>query len=601
MGTAEIKTRDQIRAEDKWDLSSLFASEAEWEKALADMNSTIPTLSRFKGTLGQSAEKLAECLKAMTAFQILAEKTGSYAMLQFNTDGSDPQNQKRYGLYISAATNAEAETSYLVPEIQAIDDAKIAQFMQSPLLADYTIYLSKLLRQKPHILSEKEEKLLALHSEADMTAHKAFSALTDVDMEFGTITEGSEEKPLTQSTFTSFLQSKDRTVRQKAYQQFYQGFNKHKNTIAALYAGNVQLDIFTAKARNYGSALEAALSPDNVPISVYNNLIETMHRRFPVLHRYYGLKRQALNLDKLAHYDVYMPFTSAVEVKHTYEEAVDEVIEAVAPLGEEYCSVLKSGLTGGWVDKYENKGKRSGAFSAGCYTGWPYILLNYKEDRLRDLFTLVHEGGHSMHSYYSVKSNPFPNYDYTIFEAETASTFNEQLLARHLMKKYADNPDMLLYLAGKQADDFVATAFRQTMFAEFEKNVHALGESGVPLTLELFRSEYRKLLASYFGPDVDLPEEADLEGLRIPHFYRAFYVYKYATGISAAVALADMVLGGGEAERRRYLDFLCSGGRYYPLDSLKKAGVDMRSPEPVEKAIDYFAGLLDLIENLMKK
>ncbi|MBQ6905316.1 MAG: oligoendopeptidase F, partial [Spirochaetia bacterium] len=357
MDSAEIKTRDQIAPEDKWDLSSLFASEADWEKALADMNSIIPTLSRFKGTLGQSAEKLAGCLKAMTEFQILAEKTGSYAMLQFNTDGSDPQNQKRYGLYISAATKAEAETSYLVPEIQAIADDKLAAFMQSPLLADYTIYLSKLLRQKPHILSEKEEKLLALHSESDMTAHKAFSALTDVDMEFGTINDSGVEKPLTQSTFTSFLQSQDRTVRKKAYQQFYNGFDKHKNTIAALYAGNVQLDIFGAKARNYSSALESALAPDNVPQSVYDNLIATMHSRFPVLHRYYELKRQALDLDKLAHYDVYMPFTSAVEVKHTYNEAVDEVIEALKPLGSEYCSILKNGLTGGWVDKYENKGK----------------------------------------------------------------------------------------------------------------------------------------------------------------------------------------------------------------------------------------------------
>ena len=601
MSSTEIRTRDQIAESDKWDLSSLFASESEWEKALSDMNSMIPALSQFKGTLGKSAENLAQCLKTMTDFQILAEKTGSYAMLQFSTDGSSPQNQKRYGLYISSATRAEAETSYLVPEIQSIEDAKMAQFLKSPLLADYQIYLSKLLRLKPHVLPEQEEKLLALHSESDMTAHKAFSALTDVDMEFGTITENGIEKPLTQSTFTSFLQSQDRTVRQKAYQQFYKGFEKHKNTIAALYAGNVHLDIFNARARNYASALEAALFPDNVPISVYDNLIETMHRFFPVLHRYYQLKRKALGLDKLSHYDVYMPFTSAVEVRHTYDQAVDEVIQAVAPLGEEYCAILRQGLTGGWVDKYENKGKRSGAFSAGCYTGYPYILLNYKEDRLRDLFTLVHEGGHSMHSYYSVKSNVFPNYDYTIFEAETASTFNEQLLARHLMHKYQDNPDMMLYLAGKEADDFVATAFRQTMFAEFEKNIHVLGESGTPLTLELFRSEYRRLLEAYFGPEVQLPEEADLEGLRIPHFYRAFYVYKYATGISAAVTLADMVTGGGKAERQRYLDFLCSGCRNYPLDSLTKAGVDMSSPEPVEKAIDHFQKLLDQIENLMKK
>ena len=601
MAALEIPTRNQIKTSDKWDLTSLFTSDSEWEKAIAELNGMIPELSKFKGTLNQSADKLAECLDTIAKFHILCERTGSYAMLQFSADGISAENQKRYGLYISTATKAEAETSYLIPEIQSIDDSKMTEFLNSPTLADYRIYLSKILRLKAHILSEKEERLLAMHAESDMTAHKAFSALTDVDMEFGTITEDGTEKPLSQSTFTSFLQSPDREIRKKAYSKFYEGFDRHKNTIAAMYAGNVHLDIFKARARNYKSALEAALFPDNVPVSVYDNLIDAMHRRFPVLHRYYELKRRALGLDKLAHYDVYMPFTSAVTVKHTYDEAVEEVINATAPLGKEYCDILKKGLTGGWVDKYENKGKRSGAFSAGCYTGWPYILMNYKEDRLRDIFTLIHEGGHSMHSYYSVKNNKFQNYDYTIFEAETASTFNEQLLAHYLMDRNSDNPDMLLYLAGKQADDFVATAFRQTMFAEFEKNIHNLGESGVPLTLELFRSEYRKLLEAYFGPDVELPEISDLEGLRIPHFYRAFYVYKYATGISAAVALSNMVLGGGEAERSRYLKFLSSGCTNYPLDSLKKAGVDMSSPEPLDRAIDYFENLLNLIENLMKK
>lgn len=601
MAAERIPLRSEIRAEDKWDLSSLFVSEEEWTAGLEKLKGMIPVLGSFRGTLGKSAAALAECLDFVSGYELLAERLGSYAMLMFSGDGGDPENQKRYGLYISAAVEGEACLSYLVPEIQAVDNKKIEEFMKDDSLSEYRIYLSRLLRMKPHVLSEKEEKLMALGSEANMASSKAFSALTDIDMEFGTVEENGTEKVLSQSTFTSFLLSRDRSIREKAYRQFYEGFDKHKNTIAALYAGNVHLDIFRAKARNYPSSLEAALFPDNVPVSVYENLIAAVHDRFPVLHRYYELKRKALGVERLAHYDVYMPFTDAVEVRHTYDQAVDTAVAALAPLGTEYCSVLRQGLKGGWVDKYENKGKRSGAFSAGVYTGNPYILLNYKEDRLRDLFTLVHEGGHSMHSWYSVKSNSFRNYDYTIFEAETASTFNEQLLARYLTDMNSDNPDMLLYLAGKQADDFVATVFRQTMFAEFEKNIHEAGEKGIPLTLELFRSEYRKLLEAYFGPDVLLEDVSDLEGLRIPHFYRAFYVYKYATGLSAAVALSGKVLDGEEGAVERYLGFLCSGGTKFPLDSLKTAGVDMNSADPVNRAIDYFEKQLDLIEKLMKK
>lgn len=601
MAEEKIPLRSQVKDEDKWDLSSLFVSDEEWNKSLEKLDSMIPGLSSFKGSLGTSAARLKECLDYVSEFEILAERVGSYAMLNYSGDGGDPENQKRYGLYFNVAVKGEAELSYLVPELQALDDEKTAAYLADEALAGYRIYLSRLIRMKPHVLSEKEEKLLAMGSEANAASSKAFSALTDIDMEFGTIEENGVEKALSQSTFSSFLMNRDRNIRKKAYDAFYGGFDRHKNTIAALYAGNVHLDIFRSRARNYGSSLEAALFPDNVPVSVYENLISAIHAHFPVLHRYYELKRKAIGVDRLAHYDVYMPFTDAVEVRYPYGKAVETAIRALAPLGEEYCSVLEQGLTGGWVDKYENKGKRSGAFSAGVYTGNPYILLNYKEDRLRDLFTLVHEGGHSMHSWYSVRSNSFRNYDYTIFEAETASTFNEQLLARYLTDQNRDNPDMLLYLAGKQADDFVATVFRQTMFAEFEKNVHEAGEKGIPLTLELFRSEYRKLLEAYFGPEVELPEAGDLEGLRIPHFYRAFYVYKYATGLSAAVALSGKVLDGEPGAVDRYLGFLRSGGTKFPLDSLKAAGVDMNSPEPVNSAIAYFEKQLDLIEKLMKK
>ncbi|HKM08328.1 MAG TPA: M3 family oligoendopeptidase, partial [Sphaerochaeta sp.] len=351
--------------------------------------------------------------------------------------------------------------------------------------------------------------------------------------------------------------------------------------------------------RGYESCRQKALFPDNVPMSVYDNLVDSVHEALPSLHRYYQLRARLMGLDKLAHYDVYVPLVAGVQKNTPYEEAVETISEALAPLGEEYVSILKKGLTTErWVDRYENKGKRSGAFSSGCYTGKPYILLNYKEDVLRDLFTVAHEGGHSMHSYYSAKNNPYFHYDYTIFEAEVASTFNEQLVAKHLFETAKDKKTKAFILS-KGLDDIVATLFRQTMFAEFEDITHRLSEEGTPLTVDLLRSEYRKLLELYFGPSVELEEESDLEGLRIPHFYSSFYVYKYATGISAAIALSQKVLNGGEKEKSDYLTFLKSGGSTYPIDSLKKAGVDMERKEPVEMALKHFSSLLDEFESLV--
>jgi oligoendopeptidase F len=332
---------------------------------------------------------------------------------------------------------------------------------------------------------------------------------------------------------------------------------------------------------------------------VYDNLINAVHEALPQLHRYYALRRKLLGLKELAHYDVYVPLVEGVTVRHSYEEAVDVICEALAPLGDSYVATLKNGLTNErWVDRYENKGKRSGAFSSGIFSGYPYIMMNYKEDVLRDVFTLAHEGGHSMHSYHSSRNNPYPSYDYTIFEAEVASTFNEQLLADHLLKN-AQSKEMQAYILGKQIDDVVATLYRQTMFAEFELLVHRQAEQGEPNTLSSLRTTYRNLLETYFGPEVKLLKTSDLEGLRIPHFYRAFYVYKYATGISAAITLADKVLHGTIEDRDRYLEFLKSGGSRYPMDALKVAGVDMTTEEPVRKALESFASLLDRFEQLM--
>jgi oligoendopeptidase F len=472
------------------------------------------------------------------------------------------------------------------------------KFLAHPRMADYRIYLKKILRAKPHILSDKEERIIALHAESEQVPHDAFSVLTNVDLDFGTVDTPEGPRPLSQSTWSVFMENPDRDLRRRAYQDFYKQFETHKTTLASLYSGSVKQDVISARVRGYTSALAAALYPDNVHEDVYNNLITAISANLAPLHRYYGLRKKALKLNDLRHYDVYAPIVSQA-VKHTsWNEAVDLISNALSPLGDEYVSTLRGGLLGRWADRYENKGKRSGAFSAGSYTADPYILMNYKDDAIRDVFTMAHEGGHSMHSFYSARSNPFMQYSYTIFEAEVASTFNEELLFRHL-EKTADNKELKLYLVNKRADDLLATLYRQTMFAEFEKITHALEEGGTPLTVEVLRGEYRKLLVKYFGPEMVFEDASDLEGLRIPHFYRAFYVYKYATGVSASLALAERVLSGGKAERDDYFAFLKSGGSRFPIESLKLAGVDMSSPAPVEAACKVFGRLVEELEGLL--
>jgi len=598
MNENTIPLRSEIPNEHKWDLSTLYKSDKEWEEDLAKIVPLANQLESFRNTLSQSSENLLNAVKTLAQLEELSEKIGSYAFLLTAGDASNSSYQEKQGRYIMTATAAETQFSFLIPEIQSIDEEKINSWLEKPEFDDYRIWFKKLLRLKPYILSEKEERLLTLQSEASRTAQKAFSMLTNTDLDFGTITTKEGEIPLSQSTYSIFLENPDREIRKNAYKQFYGQFEKHKNTIASLYEGSVNQDIFEARSRGYKSAREMALFPDRIPESVYDNLIDAVHENLPILHKYYSLRKKVLKLDDLRHYDVYVPLTSDVKVHTTYEESVEIIRNALKPLGKEYTDILCSGLLGGWVDRYENKGKRSGAFSAGGYTGYPYILLNYKEDVLRDVFTMAHEGGHSMHSYYSAKSNPFMQYNYTIFEAEVASTFNEQLVFEYLLKNTTDSK-MKAYLLSVRASDILATLHRQTMFAEFEKQTHALVESGNPLTVEVLRSTYRKLLEQYFGPEMIFEEESDLEGLRIPHFYNAFYVYKYATGISAALAFADRVTKGGKAERDDYFKFLKSGGSRYPVDALKVAGVDMESTEPVKSALNKFASLVTELEKIL--
>jgi oligoendopeptidase F len=488
--------------------------------------------------------------------------------------------------------------SWAGPEIQAIPDGDIQSFLPHPRLKDYVVYLKKLLRFKPYILSDKEERLLAIHAEGEGIANQAFSVLTNVDLDFGTIETKDGKLPLSQSTWSVFMENPDRGVREKAYNAFYSCFNAHKTTLAALYGGSVKNDVIHARIRGFPSARAAALFPDDVSEAVYDNLISTVGDNLESLHRYYSLRRRVLKLNELRHYDVYVPLVPGVKKVTSWEEAVQMIGDALAPLGGEYVSTLKNGLLGRWADRYENKGKRSGAFSAGSYTADQFILMNYKDDSIRDVFTLAHEGGHSMHSWYSARANPFLQYSYTIFEAEVASTFNEELLFRYLLKT-AGSLELKRYIINKRADDFLSTLYRQTMFAEFEKRCHGLEESGTPLTLETLRSEYRALLVKYFGDEMHFEETSDLEGLRIPHFYRAFYVYKYATGISASLALAERLLSGGKREREDYFAFLKSGGSRFPIESLKIAGVDMGTPQPVQAACRSFARLVDELENLL--
>ena len=593
-----IPTRSEAAVSDCWNLSKLYPSHEAWQKDLEIFKSAIPKAENFKGKLAESADTFLNCLEFLRTNGLLSERIGYYAFLRYAEDAGDSSNQSRYGLVMQAETEFSAAISYIDPEIQAIPDEVMSAYLLDSRIAEYSIMLKKILRFKPHVLTASEERLLALQGEAASAPQKAFEALTDVDMTFGTIDTPDGEKPLSQGSFSSFMINPDRALREKAYNQFYGRFEEHKNTIASLYAGSVQYDFYQARVRNFSSARKAALFPDDVPEDVYDNLISAVHDGFPALHSYYALRKQALGIDTLRHYDVYVPLVKNVTTNYSYTEAVDIVIKALAPLGSEYTSTLEEGLLGSWVDRYENKGKRSGAFSAGSYIGDPYILMNYKENVLRDVFTLAHEGGHSMHSWYSVRNNPFQHYNYTIFEAEVASTFNEQFVAKYLLE-HADSKEMRAYIIGKQLDDIIATIFRQTMFAEYEHKTHQMYESGIPLTVDSLRAAYRELLEAYFGPEMVLEEVSDLEGLRIPHFYRAFYVYKYATGLSASLALSKKVMEGDESDRDTYLNFLKSGGSRFPIESLKLAGVDMSSPEPVRDAVEIFTALLEQYKKLL--
>jgi oligoendopeptidase F len=599
MNDEKTPTRSDIPDSDKWDLTHLFADVSKWQEDFAWVQRTYPRITEWKGKVGQSAKTLAEVLEFEKELDLKLERLYHFASLQLAEDSANNDYLARIGELQNLLTKIGEAAAFVVPEIQAIDDAHWSEFLRDSVLGRWRIKLHKIRRMKPHVLSEREERLLALGAVALNGYDDAFSQLTNVDMKFGVLPdEKGRELPLTQSTYSSFLLKRNREVRQRAFHQFYEEFQDHQYTLATSLAYSVKGDVFNARARHYPSALEASLFQDDVPIAVYDGLISAVRQGIPILLRYFELRRRALSLDELHIYDTYVPLVPEIETQISFDEAVEKVITSLAPLGDEYVRILAEGLRGRWCDRYETKAKRSGAFSSASYGAPPYILMNYKDDVFADVYTLAHEAGHSMHTWFSQKSQLFQDYNYPIFLAEVASTFNEELLTHFLLEQTSD-PKMRAYIINRQIDDLRGTLFRQTMFAEFEKVIHAVEESGGALTLDIFKSEYGKLLKAYFGNVVVIDRQLDFECLRIPHFYNGFYVYKYATGISAAVALSERVLANEPGAVEKYLGFLNSGGAEFPLQTLKAAGVDMTTSGPVQSTLRLFERRIEELEALL--
>ena len=595
----QLPRRDQVKPQDCWDLASLFPNDDSWETAFTKWEKRIGSYARFRGKLNESAKTLAAMLRFDVAFDRESERLGTYAFLRSVEDATNSVYQRMQGRFINAASRAEQAVSFIRPEILAISAARIKEFLADRALAPYRLVLERILRFKPHTLGRKEEHLLAMQTEMARAASHAFRQLNDADLKFGTVKdEKGQLVELSHGTYSTLLHSPDRGVRKNAFRRYYQQYEAHRYTLAATLSGSIQRDVYYAQARNYTSALEAALFPDRMPLGVYDNLIAAVHKHLPALHHYYDLRRRKMRLAEIHHYDTYVPILAELQTHHSWDEAVEMVVAALAPLGGEYGGVLEKGLRGRWCDRYENQGKQSGAFSSGSYDADPYILMNYQADVLDHVFTLAHEAGHSMHSWLSAQGQPFQYYHYVIFVAEVASTFNEQLLGKYLLERAPDDRHRA-YLINRLLDDMRGTIFRQTMFAEFEKITHGLAERNEPLTLDKFKEVYHGLLAAYFGPDFILDPELDLECFRIPHFYRGFYVYKYATGMSAAIALADRVTKGGPRELADYLGFLKGGCSKDPLDLLRGAGVDMEQPTAVDTALGRFAELVEELDGLL--
>jgi oligoendopeptidase F len=593
-----LPKRSEIPAEYKWRLEDIYKSDADWENDVRKVKELAEQIAAKKGTLSQGGQQLLDVLKLQDELLMTLDQVYVYARMRRDEDNTNSTYQALTDRATALSTQVYGAISYIQPEILAIPTEQLEAWInQVPGLDHYRILLDEITRFKPHTLSAEEEAILANVSEIASAPSKIYGMLNNADIKFPMITdENGEEVELTKGRYVQFMECKDRRVRKEAFEALYATYDKHRNTIAASLTSAVKADVFYARTRKYPSALYAALFADNVDISVYDNLIATIREHLPLMHRYIALRKKMLGVDELHMYDLYVPIVPEVEMKIPYQQAVETIKEALRPLGEDYGRVLAEGFAGGWIDVYENQGKTSGAYSWGAYTTHPYVLMNY-QDNVNNMFTLAHEMGHALHSYYSNQTQPYTYADYKIFVAEVASTLNEALLMHHLLQTTTDKKQRM-YLINYYLEQFRTTVFRQTMFAEFEKTVHAKAEQDEPLTADSLSEIYRELNVAYHGPEMVVDSQIDLEWARVPHFYRNFYVYKYATGFSAATSLAKQILEEGQPAVERYLQFLKSGSSDYPLNLLKKAGVDMTSPQPIREALSVFAEMLTEMEQL---
>ncbi|ASA20644.1 oligoendopeptidase F [Paenibacillus donghaensis] len=594
----QLLKRSDVPAENRWKLEDMFASQKEWDDAYAEAKSLVAKAASYQGKLDSPAA-LKACFSLDDELGQLTERLYVYAHMRQDEDTADSVYQGLSSKAKQFGVEAGEALSFVTPEILALPDETLDQFIADPDLSDYTFTLTEMKRQKAHILSKAEEALLAQVGNLSQAPQNIFGMLNNADLKFPKIKdENGKEVELTHGSYIKFLESPDREVRKNAFTAVYETYGKQKNTIAATLSANVNKNVFYSKVRKYPSVLEMSLFGDNISKEVYTNLIDTIHESLPLMHRYMKLRQKLMGVDELHMYDLFAPLVDEYKLDITFEEAKQITKEGLKPLGEDYLKVLQEGYDNGWIDVYENENKRTGAYSWGAYGTHPFVLLNHN-DNLNSMFTLAHEMGHALHSYYSDNALKYRDAQYTIFLAEVASTTNEALLMDYLLNKSTD-PKEKMYLLTYYADQFRTTVFRQTMFAEFEMLIHKRAEDGESLTSKDLSAIYYDLNVKYYGKDMAVDKDIEMEWARIPHFYNSFYVYKYATGFSAATSFAKQILEEGQPAVDRYLGFLKSGGSDYSINILTKAGVDMSSPEPIREAMSVFESVIAQMEQLTK-
>ena len=587
--------RSTIENKFKWTIDEMYPNEESIEKDIQKVKELIEEVKRYKGILADSEENIFKALNISEEASRILQNLYVYTHMKSHEDTRINKNQSNATKTDMLSTELSMATSYMVPEIIAMDNEKLENYLKTERLSHYKKYVDDILRLKPHTLNEREEELLAAVADLSGVPENVYDMLSFADLQFPEIEDENGEKVrVTHSNFSLFLKSKDARVRKDAFEAMYGIYGQYKNTFASTLYGGIKSEIFYAKTRKYESALQGSLFQDNVSVDVYNNLIDAVHENLDTLNDYIDLKKKFLGLDKINMYDLYVPLTENFDMEISYEKAQEIILEALKPLGEEYLENVKKAFAEGWIDVYGNEGKQGGAYSWGSYDSKSYILMSYKDD-LNSLFTLIHEMGHSMHSFYSKNNQPYLYSGYKIFVAEVASTLNELLLINYLLKN-AESKEERVYLLNYYLEQFRTTVYRQTMFAEFEKICHGKVEEGEPLTAEDFNNIYYDLNKKYYGESCEVNEEIALEWARIPHFYSNFYVYKYATGFSAASALSKQILEEGESAVSRYKEFLKSGGSEFPLDQLRKAGIDMEKKESVDEALHVFKDLVKQLE-----